>query len=81
MAICRCLKNHAWPKGRTAPFVAYVMSVGYPNTACICKHCDEPGVIWLTTAERSTYQMGQRIFDGPGNFVRMQADGQGVKEK
>jgi hypothetical protein len=81
MALCRCLETHAWPEGRTADYVAYVFPVGYPDTSSICGRCDNPGVIWLTEAERNQYQSGVRIFDGPNNFVRMRADNGRLHEK
>jgi hypothetical protein len=80
MALCRCLENHAWPKGTKRKYVAYVKPIGYPKTSSVCVHCDNPGVLWLEEAEVTEYQNGTRIFYGPGNFTRMKADDSGIQE-
>jgi hypothetical protein len=80
MALCRCLEIHGWPKGRTHDYVAYAKPVGYPQTALICGLCDNPGVIWLNREEKAAYENGQRIFDGPNRFTRMQTDDGGLHE-
>lgn len=81
MALCRCLEAHPRPEGRTAAYVAYVLPVGYPDTSSICGICSNPGVIWLTEEERQQYRAGERVFQGPNNFVRMRADDQGLCEE
>ena len=79
MALCRCLKYHGWPVGRGGnEYVAYVLPRNYPNTDVVCGRCDEPAVIWLLQEEVDAYEAGQRIFNGPNNFVRMRAGEQGL---
>jgi hypothetical protein len=78
MALCRCLERHAWPQGRTEPYVAYVHPVGYPETSLVCGLCDNPGVVWLIDSERIGYASQQRIFDGPNKFARMRAGNNGI---
>lgn len=79
MALCRCLKDHAWPEGRKGrDYIAYVKPVGYPETSSICGRCDNPGVIWIDNSEETAYKNGQRIFEGPNNFTRMKADNSGI---
>ena len=78
MALCRCIQQHGWPIGRTAEYIGYVLPVGYPETALICGRSDNEGVIWLNNVEVSSYEKGQRIFNGPNNFTRMKADNNGV---
>ena len=73
MALCRC-ERHGQPQGRTVEYVAYVLPLGYPNTALICGRCDAPGLIWLDKREVLAYEDGQRIFKGPSNFTKMKAD-------
>jgi hypothetical protein len=68
-------------RGQTAPYIAYAIPLGHPNTACVCGRCNKPGVIWLTASEVKAYNKGQRIFKGPNNFVKMQVDVQGLKEE
>ncbi len=80
MSICRCLEVHCWPRGRKQEYVAYVKPLGYPDTALVCGRCDNPGVIWLTHDEKSAYEEGVRIFEGPNRFTRMRADDSGLQE-
>jgi hypothetical protein len=84
MALCRCLeKKHAWPEGRTAEYVAYVLPIGYPGTSsiCGCRRCNKPAVIWLTEEEKNDYQKGKKIFHGPTYFVKVRADNGGLHGK
>ena len=78
MALCRCINKHGWPGERNADFIGYVLPLGYPQTALICGHCDESGVIWLNEEEVSAYLNGQRIFEGSNNSARMKAGNHGV---
>ena len=79
MALCRCLAYHAWPVGRgNNEYVGYVLPQEYPRADIVCGRCDEPAVIWLLPEEADAYEIGQRIFDGPNNFVRVRAGDQGV---
>lgn len=81
MALCRCLEFHGWPLGRgNNEYVGYVMPESYPDSGLICGRCGEPAVIWLRPEEVEAYERGQRIFEGPNNFVRIRAGNQGVKE-
>ena len=79
MALSRCLKFHAWPKGRTQQYMGYVMPVGYPNSSLICGLCEQPGVIWIDMKEAIAYANGVRVFGGPNAFARMKASDNGVK--
>ena len=83
MALCRCLQYHAWPRGRTTSYVAYVHPMGYPNTALICglSDCKNPGVIWLDGDEAEVYENGRRIFEGPSYFAKMRADDDGLHKE
>jgi len=78
MALCRCLENHAWPKGKKKEYIAYVKPVGYPETSSICGRCDNPGVIWIESSEEIAYKNGQRIFEVPNHFTKMKADNSGI---
>ena len=79
MALCRCLGEHAWPIGRGSnEYVGYVMPEKYPNADIVCGRFDETTVIWLLPEEADAYEEGQRIFEGPNNFVRIRAGGRGV---
>jgi hypothetical protein len=78
MALCRCLEKHSQPKGRKNLYICYVKPVGHPNSGLICGNCDNPGVIWLTKDEAQLYDKGQRIFEGPNQFVRMRANDSGL---
>ena len=79
MALCRCLDHHGWPVGRgTNEYVGYVLPENYPESDIVCGRCDEPAAIWLLPQEAEAYEEGQRIFDGPNNFVRIRAGERGV---
>lgn len=81
MALCRCLQNHQNPQSMNTnlgPYVAYVFPMGYPQTAAICKHCDEPGVIWLHQNEVNDYNNGHRIFNLDSNSIRVLVDNSGI---
>jgi len=82
LALCRCLMNHSWPKGHKKDYVGYVKPVGYPDTALICgrPECSRPAVIWLDEEEVQNYRDGVRIFQGPSNFTKMRAGGEGIFE-
>jgi hypothetical protein len=81
MALARCLEKHSPPRGRTTSYGNFVSPLGYPKTALICGNpeCDFPGVIWLTPVESQSYSKGERVFAGPNNFAKMEADDTGVK--
>jgi len=78
MALCRCLENHAWPKGKKREYIAYVKPVGYPETSSICGLCDNPGVIWIEDSEVKAYESGRRIFVGQTYVVKMKVDHSGI---
>ena len=79
MALSRCLKQHAGPKGRTTTYIGFVRPVGYPDTALVCGHCDRPGVIWVNREEAEAYGHGQRVFQGPNKFTQMRAGEKGFE--
>jgi len=77
MALCRCL-SHA-PKGRNKAYVRFVEPVGYPDTAMVCKLCENPAVIWLTIDEVALYEKGFRIFREEASRVGFKAENNGVE--
>jgi len=79
MALCRCIKTHGWPRGRSTDYIGYVLPLEYPHSALICGRCDKVGAIWLNSDEVSSYKKGQRIFGGSSNLARMKADNSGVR--
>lgn len=80
MVLCRCLEVHGSPKGRNHKYVAYVKPVGYPKSSLICGNpqCKRSAVIWLDELEAQDYERGERIFSGPHNLVKVQADDSGL---
>jgi len=80
MALCRCLENHPWPRGKKRKYVAYVILIGYPKSSLICGLCDNLGVIWIEDFEVKVYKSGERIFVGQTNVVKMKADGSGINK-
>ena len=78
MALSRCLEQHASPQGRSHTYQAYVLPVGYPDTALVCGNCDRPGAIWLTPPEADAYTRGERVFEGPNAFTKMRAGDGGL---
>jgi hypothetical protein len=74
MALCRCLEEHSWPRGRENNYVAYVYPIGYPNTAALCPLCQRSGVIWLNADETNAFVAGQRVIKMMSNSVWLKAD-------
>jgi hypothetical protein len=82
MILCRCLERNKWPKGRKGrEYVAYLKTIGYPESSTICGLCDNPGVIWIEESEEAAYIDGKRIFDGPNKFTRVKADNSGIHKR
>ena len=77
MALCRCL-SHA-PKGRRKEYVRFVEPVGYPDTALVCKLCENPAVIWLTIDEVALYEKGLRIFRADSSAAGFRAGENGFR--
>jgi len=53
-----------------------VNPIGYPNTAAVCgrPECSNPGRVLLKDAEWKLYQNGQRVFEGPNRFTKIQVE-------
>lgn len=79
MALSRCLEAHSPPQGRSNVYQAYVLPLGYPDTALVCGNCDRPGAIWLTPEEARAYDSGERAFEGPNAFTKMRAGNNGLQ--
>lgn len=64
MAIVRCEKHPVRLELATNRYVQRAEPLGYPNTAAICgtKHCQEPGLVWLTNEELDQFNNGERYF-------------------
>ena len=80
MALCRCKELHGSPKGRNdKEYVLAVEPIGYPDTSSICginatikrARCENPGLIWLTKAEKARYEKGERIFEYANNTTKV----------
>jgi len=80
--LCRCLRGHSWPAGRNGrKYVGYAIPIGYPQTSAICGLCNDPAVVWFDEKEISSYEQGNRIFEGPNKFVKIKVDDSGVTTK
>lgn len=77
MALVRC-DTHGKPQGGNvqAKYVYAANPVGYPNTAALCgrTRCENPGRAWLTQAEYSAYQQGQRVFGFNSNVINLKVE-------
>ena len=64
MAIVRCEKHPVRLELATNRYVKRAEPLGYLNTAAICgiKHCQEPGLVWLTNEELDQFNNGERYF-------------------
>ncbi|WP_378954723.1 hypothetical protein [Pelosinus sp. sgz500959] len=77
--LCRCLAKHSWPRGKKGrKYIGYVKPFGYPDTAAVCGSCDNPAVVWLDEMEVELYEQGNRIFNGPTQFVSIKVDNDGI---
>ena len=84
MALARC-ETHGRAEGKKGNSYAPTpyLPVGHPDSDVVCgsARCENPGLIWLDTSERTLYDQGERVFKAPSaaaKFRLAERDGRSI---
>ncbi len=77
MSLARCKDHPPMNSRAAAPYTAFALPIGYPETAAVCGRgrCSRAACLWLTDAEQRTHAGGERIFSVDSHAIKVRVEG------